>query len=480
MPGMTVASGHVCTVPRVETVPARPDPVQVLRLAARRDAGVAMLHSAAADRRWGRWSILCARPAAVLEVWDAGGPDPFAALAERIRQARISRISGLALPFYAGWVGFLGYEAARFLEALPAGAASDVGLPVARFGLYGSAALYDHVAGRWYVAAAELPDHAGTPGVGLDGLRFWGDLLRAAERAGPLAEPTAGGPSASIAEVDDYLAGMHASLSPDQFKAAVGRAVEYIAAGDIYQVNLARRLTTALPAEPLELYLRLCRTNPAGYAAYLALENKAVVSSSPELFLQVRGDHVVTRPIKGTRPRVGHAGIDAEARRALPASRKDLAELTMIIDLERNDLGRVCRFGSVRVIEPFGLEEHPTVYHLVATIEGRLQEGRDAIDLLRASFPGGSITGAPKIRAMQIINELEPVVRSVYCGAIGCISLDGQMTMNIAIRTLLVDGSRVHLYTGGGIVADSVPELELAETVAKARGMARALMNDRP
>ncbi len=148
----------------------------------------------------------------------------------------------------------------------------------------------------------------------------------------------------------------------------------------------------------------------------------------------------------------------------------------MIVDLERNDLGRVCRFGSVRVLDPFALEEHPTVYHLVAAVEGRLREGHDAMDLLAATFPGGSITGAPKIRAMQIIAELEPVARSVYCGSVGCISLDGQVTMNIAIRTLLVDGPRVHLYTGGGIVADSQPDQELAETTAKARGMGRALM----
>lgn len=434
-----------------------------------------MLHSAAVHPSWGRWTILCAEPVRILEVTDASGPDPFAWLAEQIGAPPHNPVPDGDLPFRAGWIGYLGYEAGRFLETLPATTIQDVRLPVARFGLYGSAALYDHLARRWTVTAADLPDYPDAPLTGKDGLRFWMELLRTAGRE--VLPPAADTPvsAISVAEVDEYLASMQASLSPEQFRAAVARAVDYIAAGDIYQVNLARRLTTALPAAPLDLYLRLCRANPAWYAAYLAFDDKAVLSSSPELFLQVRGDHVITRPIKGTRPRVHRENVDAAACRELLASEKDHAELAMIIDLMRNDLGRVCRFGSVRVLEPFGLETHPTVYHLVGTIEGRLLPGRTSIDLLRATFPGGSITGAPKIRAMQIIDELEPVARSVYCGGIGCVGLDGSMTMNIAIRTLLVDGPRVHLYAGGGIVADSQPDLELHETIAKARGMARAL-----
>jgi para-aminobenzoate synthetase component I len=474
--GMTTAFRTVYLPSHIETVPAKPDPAEVLRLLSRRAGGVAMLHSAALHPAWGRWTILCAEPVRVLETRDTAGPNPFAILAESTEAMRIWPTTGLGLPFTAGWVGYLGYEAGRFLEHLPARAQPDVSLPMARFGLYGSAAVYDHVARQWYITGVALPDHAGAPLTGEDGLRFWGGLLRDAERVVPPATGIASGP-ASIEKVDAYLAGMRASLSPAQFKAAVTRAVEYIGAGDIYQVNLARRLTTALPAEPQDLYLWLCRTNPAWYSAYLAFDDKAVLSSSPELFLQVRGDQVITRPIKGTRPRVGEPAADRISVEQLLASAKDRAELTMIVDLQRNDLGRVCRFGTVRVVgEPFALEEHPTVYHLVATVEGRLREGAGAMDLLRATFPGGSITGAPKIRAMQIIDELEPVVRSVYCGAIGCIGLDGAMTMNIAIRTLLVDGPQVHLYAGGGIVADSEPEMELAETVAKARGMARALM----
>ncbi len=321
-------------------------------------------------------------------------------------------------------------------------------------------------------------------------MAFWKDLLvEAAEtddgwrrvclaHCDPSSPTAAQGGISGVpeAEVDAYIASMQSSLSDAQFQAAVARAIEYIGTGDIYQVNLARRLTTMLPVRPIDLYLRLCQANPAWYAAYIAFDDKAVLSSSPELFLQVRDGHVITRPIKGTRPRICVPSADEASMRALLASAKDRAELAMIIDLERNDLGRLCRFGSVRVTEAMRLEEHPTVYHLVGTVEGQLREGLDAVDVLRATFPGGSITGAPKIRAMEIIRELEPVERSVYCGGIGCISLDGQMTMNIAIRTLIVDGQRVHLHVGGGIVADSEPHLELAETTAKARGMARAVM----
>jgi len=206
----------------------------------------------------------------------------------------------------------------------------------------------------------------------------------------------------------------------------------------------------------------------------------AILSSSPELFLDLRDGHVVTRPIKGTRPRTGDPRIDAMARRELAESEKDRAELTMIVDLLRNDLGRVCSFRTVQVRDPGEIEEHPTVYHRVATIEGDLKTGLGWSDLLRAAFPGGSVTGAPKIRAMQIIRELEPTPRGIYCGSIGWIGLDGAMSLNLAIRTIVQRGDVVHLYAGGGIVAQSTPDGEYAETLAKLRGMLRALNAEGP
>ena len=255
----------------------------------------------------------------------------------------------------------------------------------------------------------------------------------------------------------------------------VRQAKRHIAAGDIYQLNLTQRFTVRTDTSPLDLYRRLRRTSPSSHAAFLPWGDVAVISSSPELFLELRGRHVVTRPIKGTRPRTGDPVADAVYRSELVESEKERAELNMIIDLLRNDLGRVCAFGTVRVTAAGDLEEHPTVYHRVATVEGRLAPEHDWLDLLRATFPGGSITGAPKIRAMQIIEELEPTPRGVYCGSIGYLGLDGAISLNIAIRTMVQMNDLVHVYAGGAIVADSIPEDEYDEVMAKATGMFRAL-----
>ena len=224
-----------------------------------------------------------------------------------------------------------------------------------------------------------------------------------------------------------------------------------------------------------DLYERLRRCNPASHAALLRWEGGSILSASPELFLRLRTGRAISRPIKGTRARSSEAALDASAREELLHSEKDRAELTMIIDLVRNDLGKVCVPGGVHVPEPYGRETHPTVHHLVATVEGRLAEGRTWADLLQAAFPGGSITGAPKIRAMQIIDEMEPTARGVYCGAIGWIGLDGDMHLNLAIRTLVRVGGEAFVHTGGGIVADSDPEDEYEETCAKVRGLLAAL-----
>ena len=227
----------------------------------------------------------------------------------------------------------------------------------------------------------------------------------------------------------------------------------------------------------LATYAAMRRTNPAPYAALLRWCGGAIASVSPELLLHVRGDSVLTGPIKGTRPRSDDAVLDAAYRQELLDSAKDAAELAMIIDLHRNDLGRVCAYGSVRVAQQRRIEAHPTVFHTVAGVVGRLAPGRDALDALAASFPAGSVTGVPKIRAMQIIDELEPVARGAYTGAVGVLGLDGQMTFNVAIRTLQIRPPAATLYVGGGIVADSDPTDEYEETLAKARGILNALQH---
>jgi anthranilate/para-aminobenzoate synthase component I len=240
-------------------------------------------------------------------------------------------------------------------------------------------------------------------------------------------------------------------------------------------VNLSQRFTAGLRGSPRKVFDHLCRHSPAGFGAFLPGDDYALVSNSPELFLRVTPDpatgrrRVITRPIKGTRPR--GAGMDAELR----DSPKDQAELNMIVDLERNDLGRVCEIGSVRVTDPRSIEAHPTVYHGVATVEGVLRDDVTFVDLLRATFPGGSVTGAPKIRAMQIIDELEPVRRGPYCGAIGYLSVDGHIEFNVAIRTIILRDGLAHIPVGGGIVADSDPAAEYEETLVKARAMFAAL-----
>jgi para-aminobenzoate synthetase component 1 len=261
---------------------------------------------------------------------------------------------------------------------------------------------------------------------------------------------------------------LRSNFTRDSYCAAIRRAKDYITAGDIYQVNLSQRFQCAITASPLELYAALRAANPAPYAAYLDIGGAQILSSSPECFLRMNGRDIITRPIKGTLPRHRDPAH-------LLHSAKDNAELLMITDLERNDLGRVCAFGSVHVPELFRVESYATVHHLVATVAGTLRPGVSHVQALRACFPGGSITGAPKIRAMEIIDELEPHARGVYCGAIGYFGHDGASHFNIAIRTIVHQSGLLTFHAGGGIVADSEPDTEYDETLAKAEGILRAL-----
>ncbi len=265
-------------------------------------------------------------------------------------------------------------------------------------------------------------------------------------------------------------------MTKAQFVERVRRAQEYIAAGDIYQVNLSYPWRAEWPRglDPMAFYERLRAASPAPYAAYLDLAGTQVFSVSPECFLSMKGNKILTRPIKGTRPRSRDAASDARLRGELLSSAKERAELTMITDLERNDLGKVCKFGSVRVTELLVPESFAQVHHLVSTVEGTLREDVDHLDAFLACFPGGSISGAPKKRALEIIQELEPHRRGIYTGAIGCFGFDGTSHFSVAIRTAWRQGDVVQFYTGAGIVADSVPEMEHEETRHKAAGLLEA------
>jgi len=293
----------------------------------------------------------------------------------------------------------------------------------------------------------------------------------------PAGEPWPRGAAAPAYAFDAAAdLGLRSTFTHRGYLNAVAKVREYIVAGDIFQANLSQRFQAPLREQPFDLYRRLRRRNPAPFAGYLAFDEVTVLSASPERFLRLDPDgQVETRPIKGTRPRGLGPMHDAALGRALAESVKDRAENVMIVDLLRNDLSRVCRPGSVRVPELFALEQHPTVHHLVSTVLGDLEPGADAVDLVRAAFPGGSITGAPKVRAMEVIAELEPTRRGVYCGSIGYLSATGAMDTSIVIRTFVLHDGELYFQAGGGIVADSDPELEYRETLDKAAGLIATL-----
>jgi para-aminobenzoate synthetase component 1 len=423
----------------------------------------------------GRWSVFTAQPRIVFDAtgsdWvvrndrrkrEAGQGGALETLARLLDECGLARSTDVpdpdAPPFQGGMIGFFGYDLAPALERLPRKAPRDSTLPDIRFALYDTAVIVDHRNGRVQLHAFDILDE------GRDALdrraRQWANALRRS-RPTPI--------------VSAVLGPVSWNFTRREYLAAAQRCLDYIAAGDVFQINLSRRFSAPLQADPLALYLKLRAVSPAPFGAFLASSDFAVVSASPELFYQRSGDRIVTRPIKGTRGRGETANVDALLVRELAASPKDRAELTMIVDLERNDLGRVCQYGSVRVIDPLTVESFAQVHHLVATVEGKIRPGIGPVDIVRALFPGGSITGAPKIRAMEIIDELEPTRRSLYTGAIGYFSRGGTSAFNIAIRTMIVERNRVSYQVGGGIVADSNPEAEYDETVAKGRGLRAVL-----
>lgn len=432
--------------------------------------GLAWLDSSLVDGSLGRWSIVASDPRWTLTGYEDGvllecagaprrfGPGAlhvFAHLTEREPRATLPADAPDGLPFAGGAIGYLGFELGREIERVPATTRDDTGAPVLAFGWYDAALVWDGVAQRgWLVGRTEA----------VVGLRA------RLEAAAGLEASAAGAGSVGL---------LRANMTRRTYLEAVQRAQAYIAAGDIYQVNLTQRFSTLTDFDGFDLYRRLRAVSPAPFAAYLDVRGVfggvEVLSSSPERFLRVDGSRMETRPIKGTRPRGTTPAEDARLAAELRGSAKDLAEHVMIVDLERNDLGRVAVPGTVRVPEFAALESYRQVHHLVSTVEAERAPTVGLEATLRATFPGGSISGAPKVRALEIIDELEPTVRGVYCGSIGYVSVHGPVDLNIAIRTItLVDGV-AHIHVGGAIVHDSDPEAEYAETLAKARGMARAL-----
>jgi len=415
--------------------------------------------------------------------------NPFTVLRDYLNRYTLKPLPGLP-PFLGGVVGYFGYDLCRHLERLPSTSVDDIDLPDCFLCFYDAVIGFDHLKNRACIVSTGFPET---------------DTKRAGKRARERLEKLkkriyrfSGGTSPPPYRREDILAKetnsfsfsyggqalsekalsslkINSNFTKEKYISTVEKAKEYIASGDIYQVNLSQRFSADLSITPFQLYKKLRRITPAPFGSFLNFEPAAIVSASPERFLKVSGLKVRTRPMKGTRARGKNEPEDRRLKTELLNSTKDRAELVMIIDLERNDLGRVCEYGTVEVKKFVNLEAHPTVFQTTSTIEGVLRKGKDRIDLLKAAFPGGSITGAPKVRAMEIIEELEPTKRGLYTGSIGYLSFSGEMDLNIVIRTILVKGKKAYFQVGGGIVADSAPEAEHKETLDKAKALIAAL-----
>lgn len=452
------------TRPRVQELPYHPDSSELFAPFAGTPWAV-FIDSGRPGTSQGRYDILAADPVTVLvtrgertEIRSRGQvrvspADPFHLLQAELGTAADS-VPGL--PFCGGAIGYFGYDLGRRLERLPVLAEDAESLPEMAVGIYDWALVVDHHLRRsWLVAQGRDPH---TP-------PRWEALVERFSR-----------PSAVPAEAPFTLTGpMRSNMDAAAYAAAFQRIKHYIREGDCYQVNLAQRFAAPAEGDAFSAYRLLRERNPAPFASYLNLPFAQVLSASPERFLRVDRGRVETRPIKGTRARSADPAEDRRLAQELRRSRKDQAENLMIVDLLRNDIGKTCRIGSVQVPHLFELESFATVHHLVSTITGELAPGAHALDLLRGCFPGGSITGAPKLRAMEIIEELEPQRRGVYCGAIGYVGFDGAMDTNIAIRTLVYSDGIIRCWAGGGIVVDSEQQAEYQETFDKAAGMLRVL-----
>jgi len=458
--------------------------------------GFFFLDSSLADHPLARYSYIGVHPAQTLRSRGEGldlvegkkishlHGNPIAILAAQLRQREL-RSGSPMIPFPGGAVGYFSYELGAFTTDRPIARTDDLGLPEMHVGFYNTLLAYDHHANRWYGAAADLTGGRGTtvrkrlgkeidklaelarhPARGPQGTSITTDAEEAAETGTP-AHPD------RRFTVDGVP--VSSTMSKAEYLDAVGRIREHIASGDIYQANLTQRWSVPFDEEPGALYRALRAVSPAPFGIFLNTGECVIAGSSPESFLSVHGRTVETRPIKGTRPRGTTPGEDDALRSELQASEKDRAELTMIADLERNDLGKICQSGTVQVQELYRSETFSNVHHLVSVVRGELQPSAGFEEIMNAVFPGGSITGAPKLRAMQILDALEGTVRGPYTGAMGYLGLDGSMELNVAIRTLVLTQGRCHLGVGSGIVADSDPESEYAECLAKARDMISAL-----
>jgi len=490
------------SAPLVEELIPAPDPVATSECFQGLPCLI-LLDSARDPERLGRYSFLTADPAVVIRgkgthveridqysgVVTAVAGHALQATRALLAPHRCAPIPGLP-PFQGGAAGYIAYDWGAILERVPAPRYDDLAIPDVVFGLYDWVIAWDHAVHRAWIISTGIPETgaAGRNARARERLAAVRKRLAAPPSTTPWSAPPvprstgSAAPSYAVDDSDHAAAlELRSSFTHRGYLDAVARVRDYIIAGDIFQANLSQRLEMPLCEPPWACYQRLRAMNPAPFAAWLDFGDVRIASASPERFLRLDPDgSVEARPIKGTRPRGLYPAHDAALGRALVESAKDRAENLMIVDLLRNDLSRVCAPGTVRATELFAIEHYASVHHLVSTITGQLEPQRDAFDLLCATFPGGSITGAPKVRAMEIIAELEPSRRGVYCGTIGYVSRSGALDTSIVIRTCLALGTRMYVSVGGGIVADSDAEQEYRETFDKARAILSALQIANP
>ena len=420
----------------------------------------------------GRFSYWAAEPKEIFE-FRTGQENPFENLHEVLSKYRLGNPAiNIGLPkgiFNGGWIGFFSYELARFIEKLPATTVDDIDLPLIRLCFYDRVIAYDHLKNTFWLLALEIPGDTKPPEQKLTELE---NLL--------LESQNIEVPAPAHAEFDKMdLSSIQCNMSKAYYLQSVKKIKQYIYDGEVYQINFSRRFESEFNADAIDLFHWQNHHNPSPYAAYINGGNFHIVSASPEMFITVADGIIQTKPIKGTRQRLDENDnrqpqviqINTKNLNELLYSEKEKAELNMIIDLERNDVAKVCVPGTRKVVQPRSIESYPTVFHAVATVAGRLRDDVTFCDILKAMFPGGSITGAPKIRSMEIIDETELTARGVYTGSIGFIGLDGSVCLNIAIRTIIIKDQKAYAQTGGGIVADSDPEAEWQETITKVRAL---------
>ena len=418
-----------------------------------------ILDSSMDKEKLGRYSFISSNPFKILKYKNSS-ENPLDSFREELNKYKT--VNNTHLPFVGGAVGYLSYDIGNYIEKLPRTAIDDMNVYDLYFGFYDHVIVIDHLEEKTYIA---------TPDIDIEKEKLIMERLEFTI----LEADKNGVNSICYEEKEVEPIKLKSNFTKKEFEKSVQKVKDYIRSGDIYQANLTQRFSGKTTLSSYELYRDLRRISPAPFGAYLNFDDFNILSNSPERFIKCIDRKIETRPIKGTRPRGRTEEEDLRLQEELINSEKDRAELLMIVDLERNDIGRISKIGSVKVPELFVIEPYANVNHLVSTVVGTLKDGKDAVDVIKATFPGGSITGAPKIRSMEIIDELEPTQRNVYTGSIGYIGFNGDMDLNIAIRTIVKKEDEVYFQVGGGMTWGSNPKDEYQETLDKAKSIMRAL-----